>query len=347
MKPKELKAVVNAIGSPLAWASISTVEDGLIISDLDLFIRVVCSIPNDAVGYVARTNVQTIKQALVLADYDAEQLEFKLTEGTKQERSHVRTGDKEVPCYTLFVGSQGQSVDIEVSKSSIEYPDLVHAEHLDIPLAETLRAQVFASEDNSRNIQGVFLIIGGVVATDGHRLIKIETDVPANVKGLRLNMTNPKKLKLKNFYKMPNDSVFATNDEGTIVARVSVDGQYPDYQRVIPNYKNFEPVELNIAEITKGCLLAKKAPSSEKGFAPIKIIPTGDIINKVEYPFVEPLTVDFKPFGLNAVYLLDVLKDIGKGVETVTMYHEDTPSAAVTFVHNDTVYVVMPMRLTA
>jgi DNA polymerase-3 subunit beta len=235
-------------------------------------------------------------------------------------------------------------------------------------LLEMIEKTVFAasSEESRFNLNGIYMEkvskdkreFFRMVATDGHRLSLI--DKAQNItfeKGIiisRRGLTELRKvlgdgemeitISLKG-----NNCIFKT--EKTIVVVRLLEGEYPDYQQVIPK-ANDKHIIINRKEFI-GALRRAQVIASEKGegvrFSIRKAameIKTGgpDVGNvqeeiKIEYQG-DPLEVSF-----NARYLLDVLTSIEP--EKIIMELKEELSSGIIRPQDgeDYLYVIMPMRL--
>jgi hypothetical protein len=330
MEPKKLKQAINAFGTPLSWLRVGVAKGALIISNGDLFVKVHCTVtPELLVQPVSvHTKVRDLKQAFAYADFDSSKLELKLVDDE------------------LNLGALGQAVFFGLDETpSYEYPDLGQGQPVSIPIAEMYRAQSFTSTDFSNRVTltGVYLDMEHVVATDGHRLIRIARRIPKKVQRTIIKANISKRLGLEHYYQGDN-WLAASNEEQTIIARVNdIDGEYPDYNRTIPDYTNYSSVQINAAEFKKACGLAKRTHQGE-AFKPFILTQRGFAINNTLYLFDEPFPFDFDPLGLNSVYVADVLKDAGK-LATITLHIAPKPFQGCLFTFDDTLHLVMPMRV--
>jgi DNA polymerase-3 subunit beta len=235
-------------------------------------------------------------------------------------------------------------------------------------LLEMIEKTAFAasSEESRFNLNGIYMEkinkdkrdYFRMVATDGHRLSLI--DKAQNIsfdKGIiisRRGLTEVKKvlgdgeadvaISLKG-----NNCIFKT--EKTIVVVRLLEGEYPDYQQVIPK-ANDKHIIINRKEFI-GALRRAQVIASEKGegvrFSIRKAamdIKTGgpDVGNvqeeiKIEYQG-DPIDVSF-----NARYLLDVLTNIDADKIIMELKEELTSGIIRPQGEEDYLYVIMPMRL--
>lgn len=235
-------------------------------------------------------------------------------------------------------------------------------------LLDMIEKTVFAAspEESRFNLNGIFMEkltkdkrdYFRMVATDGHRLSMIDKELNSTLeKGIiisRRGLTELRRvlgdgetevaISLKD-----NNCIFKT--ERTIVVTRLLEGEYPDYQQVIPK-ANDKHIVIERKEFI-GALRRAQVIASEKGEG-VKFsirkesmeIRTGgpDVGNvqeeiKIEYQG-DPIDVNF-----NARYLLDVLNIMD--TEKVQMeLKEELSSGLIRPVDGEAyLYVIMPMRL--
>lgn len=255
-----------------------------------------------------------------------------------------------------------------------EYPRLPKEENAPLvkisgtTLLEMIKKTSFAiSSDETRYIlNGVYFEPrdGGklrMVATDGHRLALIERELPGDFK-LKSGVIIPRKglFELKRLLEEAPEAEcslgFAENSAlfkkpGLSMVMRLIDGQFPEYQRVIPK-EGERHVTLPRARLAEGlkriCLLsADKSNAVKLSVAEGQLRITannpdlGEAKDDIEVPYKgTPLTV-----GFNARYLVDVLSVTD--TDEVTLELGDEHSPGVLHGPNDKSYtaVVMPMRV--
>ena len=197
------------------------------------------------------------------------------------------------------------------------------------------------------------------VATDGHRLARVEMVMPEGAAGMP-GIIIPRKtvIELRKLVDESDDEIqvslsetkirFATG-EAALTSKL-IDGTFPDYDRVIPsnNDKILEVKCKDFAEavdrvstisteksravklaIGNGSLLVC-ATSPESGTAEEEI--------EVRYPGT-PLEI-----GFNSRYLLDIAEQIGEGVQ-FKMSDAGSPTIVRDSADASALYVLMPMRV--
>ena len=235
-------------------------------------------------------------------------------------------------------------------------------------LLEMIKKTSFAiSTDETRyNLNGVFFEPkeGGhvrMVATDGHRLCLIERELPGDFK-LKSGVIVPRKglFELKRLLEeAPEAAVslgFAESSAlfkkpGLSMVMRLIDGQFPEYQRVIPKEgeKKVSVSRVRLFESLKRIALL----SAEKSNA-VKLTLSDNLLRiTAQNPDLgeakEDLEIAFKgntiTVGFNARYLLDVLSVMEN--DEVLLELGDEHSPGVVHAPNDASYtaVVMPMRV--
>lgn len=201
-----------------------------------------------------------------------------------------------------------------------------------------------------------------LVATDGHRLSLIQTPMAAgSIPELRKGIIFPRKgiLELRKLAEegegtlqlgfMDNNAVIVRNST-TMVMRL-VDGEFPDYNRVVP--KNIENIALIPREAFFHALKRMSILSSEKSRG-VKILLHGGVLelssSNPDYGDArEDFEIDYQgpeiSIGFNARYLTDILQSMDQ--EKIRFIIRDNISPALIRPEEgeDFLAVVMPMRL--
>jgi DNA polymerase III subunit beta len=202
------------------------------------------------------------------------------------------------------------------------------------------------------------------VATDGHRLARVEMVMPEGAAGMP-GVIVPRKtvIELRKLVDESEDEIqislsetkirFATG-EAALTSKL-IDGTFPDYDRVIPSHndkilevkcKEFaeavdrvstisteksRAVKLAIAPGTNGGSLAVSATSPENGTA----------VEEIDATYLaEPIEI-----GFNSRYLLDITAQIdGEGAQFV-MSDSASPTIVRDRADSSALYVLMPMRV--
>jgi len=201
-----------------------------------------------------------------------------------------------------------------------------------------------------------------LVATDGHRLSMIQRGISSNnIEGLQKGVIFPRKgiLELKKIADegdsdiqlgfMDNNAVIK-KDKTLVVMRL-VDGEFPDYNRVIPKNNDLKALvsqdaflhtlrrmSILSSEKSRGVKILLKTESMEVSSSNPEL---GDAREDLEIGYDGPEVT----IGFNARYLIDILSV--HGGERVVLHIKDNLSPGLIRYEGDEDYlaVVMPMRL--
>jgi DNA polymerase III subunit beta len=202
------------------------------------------------------------------------------------------------------------------------------------------------------------------VATDGHRLARVEMVLPEGAAGMP-GVIIPRKtvLELRKLVEESEDEIqvflsetkirFATG-EAELTSKL-IDGTFPDYDRVIPTAndkvlevkcKDFAEAVDRVSTISTEKSRAVKlaiAPGSNGGSLAVSAMSpeNGTAIEELEVRYLsEPLEI-----GFNSRYLLDITAQIeGEGAQFV-MSDSASPTIVRDRADPSALYVLMPMRV--
>ncbi len=198
------------------------------------------------------------------------------------------------------------------------------------------------------------------VATDGHRLARIDAPLPAGAEGMP-GVIVPRKTvgELRKLLEVDDMQIavsvsetkvrFATPDI-SLTSKV-IDGTFPDYSRVIP-LQNTKRLEVDAAEFAKA--VDRVATVSSERSRAVKLALEDDrLILSVNAPdsgaAEEELIVAYSDerleIGFNAKYLLEIASQVDR--ENAVFLFNSSGDPTLMREGNDTsaVYVVMPMRV--
>ena len=225
-----------------------------------------------------------------------------------------------------------------------------------------------STEETRYYLNGVYMHIadaeGGrvlrCVATDGHRLARIDADLPDGAADLP-GVIVPRKAVGELRKLLDDDDMqiavsvsetkvrFATPDI-TLTSKV-IDGTFPDYMRVIPT-GNTRKLEVDAADFAKAVDRVATV-SSERSRAVKLALDEDRVVLSVNAPdhgaAEEELAVaygdDRLEIGFNAKYLLEIASQVDR--ENAVFLFNSSGDPALMREGNDTsaVYVVMPMRV--
>jgi DNA polymerase-3 subunit beta len=280
---------------------------------------------------------------------------------------------KKLPNHYVDITSGSAHFKI-VGMAPEEYPKLPKEENATLvqvsatTILEMIKKTSFAvSSDETRYIlNGVFFEPreGGkirMVATDGHRLSFIERELPGDFK-LKSGVIIPRKglFELKRLLDEAPDAEcmlgFAESSalfrkSGLMMVMRLIDGQFPEYQRVIPQQSE--------RELTISCPLLLESLrrisllSAEKSNAVKIALSDGRLRVTSQNPDLgeatDDLEVDYKGseinVGFNAKYLIDVLSVIDSGEVSFELSDEHSPGVLHAPADRSYMAVVMPMRV--
>ncbi len=198
------------------------------------------------------------------------------------------------------------------------------------------------------------------VATDGHRLARVEMALPAGAEQLpaiivpRKTVGEVRKL-LDSIGGEVEVSVSPTRiqftfDRAVLVSRL-IDGTFPDYERVIPTGNDklatFQTAELGKAVDRVATISTEKARAVKLMFddGTVKITAVSAETGRAE----EELDVEYSgeslEIGFNARYILDMLQEIDGDAVRFEMASAAAPTVARDPGDPSTLYVLMPMRV--
>ncbi|MFV0665204.1 DNA polymerase III subunit beta [Denitromonas sp.] len=253
-----------------------------------------------------------------------------------------------------------------------DYPRLSVAEDEGVRFTVSQRAfkkqlalvqYAMAQQDIRYYLNGLLTMVDGstlrMVATDGHRLAYIESQIDGNFP--RTDVILPRKTVLE-LARQPADSdeplevIIAGNQivfrfgDIELISKL-VDGKFPDYERVIPQN---HPKELRLARQPLHAALSRVAILTNDKFRGVRIVLSSGSLkiissNAEQEEAQEELEIDYDGDGLdigfNVTYLLDVLNNVSTD-DVLVRLNDGNSSALITLPGNDAFkYVVMPMRI--
>ena len=219
-----------------------------------------------------------------------------------------------------------------------------------------------AQQDIRYYLNGVLLVIDGhflkLIATDGHRLAYIVTKLDQEYPKQEIIL--PRKtvnelIKLlaeteeKITFELAENQVRMTFSNIVLISKV-IDGKFPDYERVIPNYTN--QLTLNRIEILQA--LQRAAILSNEKFRGVRFVLTEKNLriisnNSEQEEAQEDMEINYQGIaldvGFNVNYLMDGLNNAT--TQTVIFSFGDANSSILITIpgNEEFKYVVMPMRI--
>ncbi len=271
----------------------------------------------------------------------------------------------------------GKSIFNLVGLSPEEFPKFpsIGSNSNEIPcriVGEMIDKTIFSvSNDETKfNLTGIFIkanIADGknnlvFVSTDGHRLSLIERGLEKNLnEKFTTGFILPKKgiMEIRKLIETAaeqinigiSDNNFAVSTDATTLIMRMVDGDFPDYQRVIPELTS------NSAMINRDLFLHAlrriSVLSSEKSKGIKFNLTQNSLVLSSSNPDLgdakEEIEVDYAgteiSIGFNAKYIIDILQAIDK--ENILLFMKDNISPGLIRPEGDEDYlaVIMPMRL--
>lgn len=231
------------------------------------------------------------------------------------------------------------------------------------------RAQfAISSEETRYYLNGIYLhaanstsnrpMLRGV-ATDGHRLAQVDTDLPEGASGMP-GVICPRKTvgEVRRLVDKDEDEVLIELSTGKIRFTIGdvvltsklIDGTFPDYGRVIPQ-NNEKLLKVDRADL-EAAVDRVATVSSERGRAVKVSLTDGKMVLSVTNPdkgsATEEVEVDFNAdaldIGFNSQYLLDILAQCSGEFVNVKLADPGSPTI-VQGADEETLYVLMPMRV--
>ncbi len=257
-----------------------------------------------------------------------------------------------------------------------DFPDLTSGEfshRFTLPAIELKRLIentqfAISTEETRYYLHGIYLHTADVdgkamlraVATDGHRLARVEAPAPEGAAGMpgviapRKEVSEVLKLleDLSQDVQIEISTAKARFQFGDVVLTTKlIDGTFPDYQRVIPagNDKRLvvekEPFERAVDRVS--------TLSSERGRAIKLSIADGRITLSVNNPdsgsASEEIEVDYDSapidIGFNARYLLDIIGQLAGDTALIKMADPGSPTLIQDRDGANALYVLMPLRV--
>lgn len=198
------------------------------------------------------------------------------------------------------------------------------------------------------------------VATDGHRLSRVEMPAPEGTADMP-GVIVPRKT-VAELARMAKDAegdltielsstkIRVTAGAATLTSKL-IDGQFPDYQRVIPSAN--DKVATIDRETFQRAVDRVSTISSERGRAVKLAMSDAGLALSVTNPDSGSATEELEPeydgppieIGFNARYLLDVLGILGGDTITMKLAEPGAPAIFQRTAGTDLLIVLMPMRV--
>jgi len=285
--------------------------------------------------------------------------------------------DKEI----LFKSKENCWIEINCDKSifnlvglsSDEYPNFpeIKSDNLlkisSLILNEMIDKTIFSisNDETKYNLNGIFLKYDNLklsmISTDGHRLSYSYTDISDEFKLFDKGLILPKKgiYELRKIINKENehlkigvvDNNFIIIDDNTILIMRLVDGEFPDYKRVIPEKCEktsiFNKDEFYHALKRISVLSSEKTKGIKINFEKNKAILTssnpdlGDAREEIDITY----SGSEISIGFNSRYILDILQAIDENFIEFHLKDNLSPGMIEPEKNKKFISVIMPMRL--
>lgn len=234
-------------------------------------------------------------------------------------------------------------------------------------LRHALECTVFAAaNDESRpEISGTLLVVDGnkltLAATDSYRLAETTAPLlgpaPAAHKAIIPSRTAQELLRLAPedetvvHIKLGDDQVRVAFPDTEVITRV-IEGQYPDYQQIIPTSKETTVVcdrEELLSNVRAASLFCKTGindlsfivdPTEKQ----VRISAANTQLGEHEASVPAEVTGPEQRFVFNYRYLLDGITSLGGSTITIDLLDHNTPATLRNPERSDVLYLLMPIR---
>jgi DNA polymerase-3 subunit beta len=256
-----------------------------------------------------------------------------------------------------FPATEQEPLEVSFAMSAAELARLVDKTRFAISTEETRYYLNGIHMHATRN--GAAAMLRGV-ATDGHRLARVEIALPPGAEAMppiivpRKTVGELRKL-IENVegdvgVEVSPTRIRFTVERAVLISRL-IDGTFPDYERVIPSgnekvatldAKAFAAAVDRVATIS-----TEKARAVKLAFQPTKVTVSavsadaGRASEELDAEYVGPLL----EIGFNARYVLDMLQQVDGGEVRLEMASAAAPTVGHDPGDGSTLYVLMPMRV--
>ena len=222
-----------------------------------------------------------------------------------------------------------------------------------------------SNEETRYFLNGIYFHINksnqlSIVATDGHRLAKFDLnlkdkadDIPGviipkktvnELHKLLIDFTDSIKIKLNS-----NKIVFFIG-ESILISKL-IDGNFPDYKRVIPkdnnNFLKVNRQEFSLAVDRVSTITSDKSPVIKLKL--LKNIMNLSSVNSENGTATEDIETEYSgteiEIGFNSKYILEMINNLEDEDITLNFKDSSSPVIAKEESNQDLVYVLMPMRV--
>ncbi len=225
-----------------------------------------------------------------------------------------------------------------------------------------------STEETRYYLNGVYLhqeqndagAILRAVATDGHRLARIETALPSGAENMP-GVIVPRKTvgELKKLFEGESGDIAVSLSESkirftagnTVILSKLVDGTFPDYARVIPE-SNTKTMAADTKTLTHAVDLVSTI-SSEKTRGIKFLVQSGQLTLSAQSPDAgtakEELDVEYGSdeisIGFNSRYVLEMMSQLTSDAVQFVFNDSNSPALVSDPEDSSALYVIMPMRV--
>jgi DNA polymerase-3 subunit beta len=282
--------------------------------------------------------------------------ESKVTIDIKESKAQIKTNKSRFSLQTL------PAMDFPKLSNQLENSKKILIAQMDLKSLLLSVQYAMAQQDVRYYLNGVLLIIEGnklkAVATDGHRLAYNACPIEGAYEKHEIILPRKAVTELSKLLLDTDQSVeleFSTQQFKAVFSGISlvtklIDGKFPDYERVIPNYDN----HLSMNRTLMQQALQRAAILSNEKFRGVRFVLTEKNLsiissNSEQEEAQEDIEVNFHgepiDIGFNVNYLLEGLNNISKD-EAIFSFGDPNSSILITLPDNQEFrYVVMPMRI--
>lgn len=225
-----------------------------------------------------------------------------------------------------------------------------------------------STEETRYYLNGIFMhttedagrLVLRAVATDGHRLARAQVEAPSGAAGLG-GVIIPRKTvgeleKLLDAGEVlieVSDSKIRVQRGDVVLLSKLIDGTFPDYTRVIPQTNNI--IAIADSDLIRAATDRVSTISSERGRAVRMTFSDGNLhldVNNPDHGAAEDdVEIDYPSdqpelqIGFNAKYVNDILANIQSKRARINLQDSGSPTVIRDEEGDDTLYVLMPMRV--
>jgi len=220
-----------------------------------------------------------------------------------------------------------------------------------------------ANQDVRYYLNGLLLETDGhtlrAVATDGHRLAMSHRQIEAHLPEKQVIVPRKGVIELQRLFEaedlditiaIGDNAIRATTSSAVLTSKL-VDGRFPDYRRVLP--KGGDKIVIASRNQLKQALLRASILSNEK-FRGVRVQLENNLLkitanNPEQEEAEEIIDVEYintpLEIGFNVSYLLDVLNNLNSDDVRITLIDGNSSALIENHLEENSMYVVMPMRL--